>query len=57
MKKGVSFRDFVEPLVILPYSFWAIYWFENGFDWVVAVLGVVLFFFILPIIVVTWDNL
>jgi len=49
-------KDFLEPLIILPYGYWAIYWFENGFDWIVAVLGAVLFFIVIPIIVVMWDK-
>jgi hypothetical protein len=49
-------RDFLVPLLILPYGYLAIYWFENGFNWVVAVLGAVLFFILLPIIIVLWDK-
>ena len=52
----LSVRDFVELLLILPYGFWAIYWFENGFSWLVGVAGAVLFFIILPIIIVLWDR-
>lgn len=57
MKKEVRLRDLVEPLIILPYGFWAMYWFENGFNWIVAVVGAILFFIIFPIIVFTWDNI
>jgi len=49
-------KDFLKPLIILPYGYWAIYWFEHGFDWVVAVLGAVLFFILIPIIIVMWDK-
>jgi len=53
-KRGtrVSIRDFAEPLVSIPYAFWAIYWFENGFDWIIAVSGIILLFVILPALVV-----
>ncbi len=53
---GLQLRGFLEPLIILPYGFWAIYWFENGFNWIVAVLGAVLFFVVLPIFIVLRDR-
>jgi len=60
MLKGVhkrfQLRDFLEPLIILPFGFWGIYWFENGFSWIVAVIGAVLFFVVLPIFIVFWDK-
>ena len=54
--KRWAVSDFLEPLVALPYGFWAIYWYENGFSWVVGILGAVLFFIVLPIIIVFWDK-
>lgn len=61
MKKDVfarhyTVKDFLFPLIVLPYGFWAIYFYENGFDWIVGVLGAVLFFIILPLIIVFWDK-
>ncbi len=50
-------RDFLEPLLFLPYGFWGIYVYESGFDWIVASLGVVLFIIIPAIIIVLWDEL
>lgn len=52
MKKEAGFGDFVKPLAVFPYAFWAIYWYEHGFNWVVGVLGFVLFLIILPAILV-----
>ena len=57
MSKGVfghklGVRDFIEPLVVLPFVFWGLFWFENGFSWIVAVLGAVLFFVVLPCFIV-----
>ncbi len=49
-------RDFLEPLIVLPYGFWGIYLFENGFDWVVIILGALLFFVIPPLIIVFWER-
>jgi len=54
--KPLQLGDFLKPLIILPYGFWGIYWFDNGFNLVVAVLGAVLFFVFLPIIIVFWDK-
>lgn len=54
--RHLQLRDFLEPLIILPYGFWGIYWFENGFNWIVGIMGAVLFFVILPIIIVLWDR-
>ena len=61
MTKGVfrrqlQLRDFLEPFIILPYGFWGIYWFENGVNWIVGTLGAVLFFVLLPIVIVLWDK-
>ena len=55
--KSWQFRDFLEALLALPYGFWGIYFYENGFDWIVAILGVVLFIVIPAIIIVLWDKL
>ncbi len=52
-----QFRDFLEPLLFLPYAFWGIYLYENGFDWIVASLGVVLFIIIPAVIIVLWEKL
>ena len=57
MKKEVGMRSFVEPLLSLPYAFWGIYLYEHGFDWIVAVLALVLFIIIPGIIVVYWEKL
>lgn len=48
-------KDFLEPLLILPYGFWAIYWVENGFDWITGISGAVLFFIVLPVVIVMWN--
>ena len=50
-------RDFLEPLIILPYGFWGIYLFDNGFDWLVIVLGAILFLIIPAVITVMWEKL
>lgn len=55
--KSWQFRDFLEPLLCPPYGFWGIYLYENGFDWIVASLGVVLFIIIPAFIIVLWDKL
>lgn len=62
MKRGVfayryTLRDFLEPLLILPYAFWAIYFYENGFNWLVAILAIVLFIIIPGVLVVFWEKL
>lgn len=62
MKKDVfakrwQLRDFLFPLLALPYGFCGIYWYENGFDWIVAVLAVVLLIIIPAIIAVLWDKI
>lgn len=62
MKKDVFAKrwqlcDFLLPLLALPYGFWGIYWYENGFDWIVAVLAVVLLIIIPAIIAVLWDKI
>ncbi len=54
--KRWELSDFLKPLIALPFGFWGIYWFENGFDWIVAVLGIVLFFIVLPAIIVFWGK-
>ena len=55
MPKIRGLRDFVEPLVAIPYGFWGIYWYENGFDVVVAVLAIALFL-IIPAILITFSK-
>ncbi len=55
-RRKLVLRDFLEPLFILPYGFWGIYLFENGFDWVVIILGAILFFVIPPVIIVFWER-
>jgi hypothetical protein len=57
MSKEVRIRSFIEPLIVLPYGFWAIYFYENGFDWIVAVLAIILFIVIPGIISVFWEKL
>jgi hypothetical protein len=52
-----QFKDFLEPLLALPYGFFGIYLYENGFDWIIGALGVVLFIVIPAIIIVMWDKL
>jgi len=54
-KRVIHTRDFIEPLVALPYAFWGIYWFENGFDWIVAILAVLLFI-IIPAVIITFKD-
>ncbi|HLF54805.1 MAG TPA: hypothetical protein VI612_03735 [Candidatus Nanoarchaeia archaeon] len=49
--KSWHWRDFAEPLFILPYVFWILYLINNGFNWITIVLGAVLFFVVLPIAV------
>lgn len=49
--KSWHWRDFVEPLLILPYVFWVLYLINNGFNWITIILGAVLFFVVLPIAV------
>ena len=55
--KRWQFRDFLEPLLLLPYGFFGIYLYENGFDWMIGALGVFLFIVIPAIIIVLWDKL
>ena len=55
--KRWQLSDFLLPLVALPYAFWAVYFYENGFDWIVAVLAVVLFIVIPAIVAVLWDKI
>jgi hypothetical protein len=52
-----QFRDFFEALLFIPYGFLGIYFYENGFDWIVAILGVVLLIIIPAIVIVLWDKL
>ena len=56
-KKRLSVRDFVEPLLVLPYVFWGIYFFEHGFNWLVAVLAIVLFIIVPGVLSVFWEKL
>ncbi len=56
-KRGLSMRDVVEPLISVPYGFWGIYLYENGFDLIVAVLAIVLFIVVPGIIIVFKDKL
>jgi len=51
-KRHLQLRNFVEPLIVIPFGWWGIYWFENGFSWIVAVIGIILFFVILPVFIV-----
>jgi len=55
--KRWQLRDFLLPLLALPYGFLGIYLYENGFDWIVAVLAVVLLIVIPAIIAVLWDKI
>lgn len=62
MKKDVfakrwQLKDFIIPLVALPYGFWGIYFYETGFDWIVAVLAIVLFIVIPAVLAVAWDKI
>ena len=54
--KSWHVRDFLEPLLILPYVFWIFYWINTGFNWITIVLGAGLIFVIIPIIVVVLDR-
>jgi len=38
--------------IVLPFVFLGLFWFETGFSWIVAVLGAVLFFVLLPCFIV-----
>ena len=49
-----AFRQFSEPLAVLPFGFVGIRLVESGFNWLNAVLLVVLLFIYLPILVVLW---
>ncbi|MBS3147989.1 hypothetical protein J4219_03840 [Candidatus Woesearchaeota archaeon] len=56
MKKRLGWQDFVRPLAVMPFGFWGMYWFEHGFSWIIAIIGIVLFFVALPLLVVWWDQ-
>ncbi|VVB81536.1 Uncharacterised protein [uncultured archaeon] len=62
MKKEVFAKrrklcDFLLPLLALPYGFWGIYWYENGFNWLIVIFAIVLFIIIPAVIAVLWDKL
>lgn len=49
-----TLRKFGEPLAIIPFGFVGIRVVESGFNWLNAVLLVVLLFIYLPILIVLW---
>ncbi|MBI4146755.1 hypothetical protein HY489_05455 [Candidatus Woesearchaeota archaeon] len=52
----MKLRAFIDALFILPYGFWGLRLYEVGFDWISAVIGVVLFFILLPVLIVFWSG-
>ena len=57
VKKSNKGRRFVEALISVPYAFWVIYFYENGFNWLVAVLAIILFIIIPGVLSVFWKEL
>lgn len=57
MKKRSKARMFLEPLLALPYGFLGIYWYENGFDVIVAALIFLLFIIVPGVLIVFWKDL
>jgi len=56
MMRRSKLRLFIEPLAVLPFGFVGIRLFEVGFEWLNAVLLVVLLFIYLPVLVVLWGG-
>lgn len=55
--KTRSSKRFVEALISVPYAFWVIYFYENGFNWLVGILAIVLFIIIPGVLSVFWKDL
>lgn len=55
--RGRTKRDALYALAALPYGFWAMYWYENGFDWLVAIFGLVLFVIVPGVLSVFWEKI
>ena len=55
--KEVKLRDLIIPLAALPYGYFAIRLYEFGFDWITAIMGIILFFIVLPVFIVVSDAL
>jgi len=62
MKKDVfakrwQLKDFLLPLLALPYGFWGIYWYETGFSWSIVISAIVLFIVVPAIVAVLWEKI
>jgi len=56
-KKAISLRSYLEPLLSLPYVFLGIYVYENGFNVLSAVLGLLLLVIVPAILVAFREDL
>lgn len=55
--RRISPRTYLEPLLALPYVFLGIYVYENGFDVLSAVIGLLLFVIVPAVLVVFREQL
>lgn len=55
--RKISPKQFLEPLLALPYVFLGIYVYENGFNVLSAVLGLMLFVIVPAVLVVFREQL
>jgi|GEM_PF-3824470 len=57
VRKSVSLRNYLEPLLILPYVFLGIYVYENGFNILSAVIGLLLLVIVPAVLVAFREEL
>jgi len=55
-KKVRWLRHVLYPLFSIPFVYWGISWYEQGFSMMTAIFGAVLVFILLPVLIVMWGR-